>query len=312
MSRAPLLEWLLEQDNPSARYLALHHLLGRPDGECAVATAQARIVEMAPAKDILAAQYPAGYWIKPDRGYSPKHRATIWQLVFLTDLGAPRTPAIGHACKHVIDHALRPGDALFSAHKHSTGLYPCLNGDMLRVLWHFDYGHHPATQAVGEALARRVLRQGWVCVHNSVRKAHKETWQPCVWGCIKVLRGFAAIPATHRCPEVEAAIERGVSFMLDRDLAADQQPALIPERSRWLRFGFPLGYGSDLLEALLALAELGIACDQPRALKVVSDKQDLAGRWALERTTARTWAGFGEEGRPNKWVTIRALRVLTG
>jgi hypothetical protein len=265
-----------------------------------------------PAKDILAAQYPAGYWIKPDRGYSPKYRATIWQLVFLADLGAPRTPAIARACEHAIDHALRPGDALFCAHEHSTGLYPCLNGDMLRVLWHFEYGHHPATEAVSEALAGRVLREGWVCVRNGARTADKATWQPCVWGCVKVLRGLAAIPSARRSHAVREAIEQGVGFLLDRDLSRDQRPALIPERSRWLRFGFPLGYGSDLLEALLALAEMGVACGQPRALDAVLSKRDAEGRWALERATLRTWADFGREGQPNKWVTLRALKALAG
>jgi hypothetical protein len=310
MKRSPPLDWLLEQQNPSVRYLTLRRLLELPQEDPAVAETQQRIAEAAPAQEILGAQYPAGYWIKPDRGYSPKHRATLWQLVFLADLGAPRTPAIARACEHVIGHALRPGDTLFSAHKHSTGIYPCLNGDMLRVLWHFGYGHHSATQAVSESLARRVARQGWICVRNSTNRVHKETWQPCVWGCVKVLRGFAAIPASQRTPEVEKSIERGVGFLLERDLDQDQRPMLIPERSHWLRFGFPLGYGSDLLEALLSLTELNIACGQPRALQVVSEKRDPVGRWALERATPRMWADFGQEGQPNKWVTLRALEVL--
>ena len=82
------------------------------------------------------------------------------------------------------------------------------------------------------------------------------------------------------------------------------------EPSHWLRFGFPLGYGSDLLEALLALVEVGAAPEQARALEVIRRKQDARGRWPMEHGLTGTWADFGAEGTPSKWVTIRALRVL--
>jgi hypothetical protein len=42
----------------------------------------------------------------------------------------------------------------------------------------------------------------------------------------------------------------------------------------------------------------------------VRRKQGRDGRWILERAPDNTWASFGQVGRANKWVTIRALRVL--
>ena len=95
------LSWLLDTDNPSARYLALRDLLDRPADDSELVAARSAIVRSAPVRAILDAQYPAGYWIKPDRGYSPKHKATIWQLIFLSDLGAstcwqtPCAPILG-------------------------------------------------------------------------------------------------------------------------------------------------------------------------------------------------------------------------
>ena len=47
-----------------------------------------------------------------------------------------------------------------------------------------------------------------------------------------------------------------------------------------------------------------------RHAEFVRGKQDEAGRWALEWTPHNTWASFGELKQPNKWVTLRALRVL--
>lgn len=309
MSERACLDWLLEPENPSARYLALRHLCGHPETDDAVRAARAGILHLTQVRAILDAQYPAGYWVKPDRGYSPRHRATVWQLIVLADLGTPRTEAIARGCEHVLAHTLRRQESLFSAHVHSTGILPCLNGDLLRVMWHFGFGDHPVVRAVGDSLARRVLRDGWTCPRNGARSRDRTTWQLCPWGCVKVLRGFAAVPVTQRSPSMDKAVESGVAYLDSCDLACDLRPSLVQEPSHWLQFGFPLGYGSDMLEALLALTELGISFSQPAAWEVVKGKQDAAGRWPLEHSLRGAWADFGSVGEPSKWITLRALCV---
>jgi len=61
------------------------------------------------------------------------------------------------------------------------------------------------------------------------------------------------------------------------------------------------------------LVRLGYGGD-PRlaaALALIREKQDAQGRWALEYDyTGKTWVDFGAKKQPNKWVTLRALRVL--
>ena len=304
-----LLDWLLEPANPSARAFALRDLMGRTEQDDEVVVAREAIMSSSPVRAILDAQYPDGYWVKPDRGYSPKYKASIWQLIFLADLGASRTEPIARACEHVMDAALRPDLGLFSAHKHSSGVFPCLNGDLLRALYHLGYDHHPTVLAVTEALAQRVLSDGLICVRNGAQIKDKGTWQPCAWGCVRVLRGFAAIPVGERSPIVCRAIERGVAFLLSLDLARDHHPLVDGASGNWLRFGFPSSYESDLLEALLALAELGVRAHLPAAVQIVLEKRDASGRWTLERAL-RSWADFGTQGEPNKWITLRALKVL--
>jgi hypothetical protein len=310
MIPAPVLAWLLELADPSPRYLVLRGPLGRPADDVEVVAAREAIVCHPPARRSLDAQYPAGYWIKPDRGYSPKYKATVWQLLFLADLGAPRTEAIARGCEHVLATALRRGQRLFSAHEHSTGIYPCLNGNLLRALCHFGYGADSRVIGVAEALARRVAELGWGCPRNSTQVRDPRTWQPCAWGCVKVLRGLVAMPEEVRGTAIEGAIEAGTQFLLRRDLAQDQRPALVKGPSHWLRFGFPLGEESDLLEALLALREAGVTRLPAEAVRLVAEKRDGAGRWALERALPNTWADFGVEGSPSKWVTLRAYQAL--
>jgi len=46
------------------------------------------------------------------------------------------------------------------------------------------------------------------------------------------------------------------------------------------------------------------------ALEVLMSKQGQDGRWVLEKTPGNMHTGFGTRGRPNKWVTLNAMRVL--
>jgi hypothetical protein len=43
---------------------------------------------------------------------------------------------------------------------------------------------------------------------------------------------------------------------------------------------------------------------------VVMSKQDLDGRWVLEKTPGNIHTSFGARGRPSKWVTLNVMRVL--
>jgi hypothetical protein len=310
MSIESVIDWLLEPENPSARYLTLRHLIGRGSDDAESIIARQSIPDSLPARQILDAQYPAGHWIKPDRGYSPKYRATIWQLIFLADLGMPCTPAVARACELVLQKALHKGYTLFSAHEHSTGIYPCLNGNLLRALVHFGYQEHLTVQAVARSLADWVRTMGFACPRNATEIRKKGTWRPCVCGCVKVLRALAALPHIQQTWAVCRAAEMGIDFLRACTLAQDQRPMLAGADSSWLQLGFPLGDRSDLLEASLALSEWGESKGSGAITPLVMDKRGHHGRWSLEFTLSKTWADWGHIGQPNKWVTVRVLQVI--
>ena len=48
-----------------------------------------------------------------------------------------------------------------------------------------------------------------------------------------------------------------------------------------------------------------------RVIDIVREKQDANGCWSLDYDyEGKTWGDFGGKQQPNKWVTLRALRVL--
>lgn len=312
MTAADPLDWLLEANNPSARYLALTGLLARPADDPEVVAARAAIPGWGPARAILDAQWPEGYWMKADAGYSPRYKATVWQVIFLAAMGAPLTGAIHRACSHLLDHSRLP-DGRFSAYKTSKGSYLCLNGNLIRAMRQLGL-EDPRLEQSTEALAVMVARDSFHCRANAERPmpTRMQDGLPCAWGAIKALGAFAEVPEERRSPSVRAAIEAGVRFLLGGDLASGDYPTATEPSPLWHRFGFPLGYTSDLLEALAVLGQFAVGRDPrlARAVEVARGKQVRAGRWVLEYTPPNTWASFGNVGEPNKWVTLRALRAL--
>ncbi|HSR31387.1 MAG TPA: nitrogen fixation protein NifH [Anaerolineae bacterium] len=306
------LPWLLDPDNPSARSLALTQLLDRPADDPDVLAAQAAIPSRWPARAILDAQWPEGYWMRPGVGYSPKYKATVWQLIFLAALGARRTEVLDRAYAYVLEHS-RLTDGRFSAHKTVQGAVICLNGNLLRAMRQLGF-EDPRLEEITEVLAGMVVHDSFHCRFNAPKPlpVRMRDGLPCAWGAVKALGAFAEVPAEQRSLAVREAIEAGVQFLLSGDLADGSYPTATKPSPLWLKFGFPLGYSSDLLEALEVLGRLDAGRD-PRlaaAAKIVRSKQDGTGRWVLEYTPGNTWTNFGIVGEPNKWLTLRALVAL--
>src|SRR2546422_11406125 len=97
MSRDKVLDWLLELEQPSVRYLALTQLLGKSETESDVKHAKARIPSAGWAAEMLARRDPAGWWGRDAHPMSPKHVAMNWNLLALSNLGATRATPAGRA-----------------------------------------------------------------------------------------------------------------------------------------------------------------------------------------------------------------------
>jgi len=314
------IRWVLNEENPSARYLALRYLLGRDAGDPQVRAARAEIPGWGPARAILDAQWPAGYWVAPGPGYSPRHKGTVWQVIFLAALGAPLTPAIARACETVLRHSRLP-DGRFTAGKTARDAVACLNGNLLRAMYRFGYDD-PRVEDSLEALAEMVRRDRFCCRFNAPQPlpARMDAGLPCLSGAVKALGAFVEAPESCRSKAVNDALEAAVIFLTSgteaeghsRLSGGDYLTACSDAASRWHQFTFPPDDLADLLEALDALgrADVPPPSELQHALALIRAKRGTDGAWQLERTPENTWADFGTPGQSNRWVTIRALAVL--
>jgi len=103
--------WLLEEDNPSVRYLALRHLLGRPEDDPKVRAARAAIPRSKVVERFFARQDPGGFWGDPASPYQPKYKSSYWTLMVLGHLGLSRED---ERVQRAVEHIFRfqqPGGA---------------------------------------------------------------------------------------------------------------------------------------------------------------------------------------------------------
>lgn len=72
-------------------------------------------------------------------------------------------------------------------------------------------------------------------------------------------------------------------------------------------------YVTDVLQIAEALVRLGYGQGERllNLFQFIRGKRTAEGSWLLEYDyTGKTWVDFGSKKQPNKWVTLRALRVL--
>jgi hypothetical protein len=112
---------------------------------------------------------------------------------------------------------------------------------------------------------------------------------------------------------VAAARERGQDYLLERRLLRKLSTGEIIDPT-WTQFSFPNGYYYDILRALEYLQRAGVPWEErmTEAIDVVIQKRGPDGRWYLENPHPEQLdLGMDEaEGKPSRWNTLRALRVL--
>jgi hypothetical protein len=313
------------------RYLAMRDLLGMDGPEMVRGRAEAH--RAGPIAAVLEAMHPDGYWAETGAGYKPKYRGTVWSLILLAQLGASlaQDERIGRACAYLQNNALRPEGCFVRSLGAPSSNLDCLQGNLCGALLElgcddsrletaFDWMARSVTgeqaePAGDEATGIRYYNSGncgpgFACAYNQ--------HSPCAWGAVKIMWARGQLPAIRHTPPIRRAIQEGVNFLLGVDPAradyppADEKSGIQPS-GNWWRFGFPVFYVTDLLQNAEALVSLGYGSDPclVHALDLIESKQDEHGRWALEYGYAgKTWVNFGSKKKANKWVTLRALRVL--
>jgi hypothetical protein len=270
-----------------------------------------------------------------------KYKGLYWQLSFLGQfLADGRHPKI-----------LQGVEIVLSDRKWVSGAGGhCLTANILRALTDLGFGDHPRVLQERETLAKRVVAEkGIDCTaveYSPLPKCYMaqpkllfcftqippEDRSEAVCAAIQILAArvvenevFVYVPARRKewfeiiekRPK-KADLPKGETI---QGWVGKEREAFIAEygdepgtpKKGWSKFGFPLHYNSDTLEALFALSRAGIPMSDKlkRAVETVRNKRTADGIWCLENSlNGKMWVDVETKGKPSKWVTYFALRVL--
>jgi hypothetical protein len=131
-------------------------------------------------------------------------------------------------------------------------------------------------------------------------------------GAAKAMKALAAIPVERRSEDVKRTIEAGAEYFLIHHIHKKSHDLSRVSKPGWLRFGFPLMYQTDVLELLDVLTSLGYRDERMHeAIDLVVSKQNELGQWSLASTfNGRFQTSIEQKGKPSKWITLNALKVL--
>jgi hypothetical protein len=319
-----IINWLLEDDNPSVKYYTLVDLLGKTFDDEEVTTVKEQIMKTGAVPKILSKQEPGGYWgIQNDFYVRSKYKGTVWNLIILAELGADgKDSSIRKTCEFIFKKSQDLASGGFSYANITAGggapgkVLPCLTGNMIWSLIRLGYLDDPRVQKGIQWITKyqrfddgeQNLPKDWPY------KAHKACFSKhsCHMGVVKTLKALAEIPGNKRTPNVKNTINQAVEYLLIHHIYKRSHDLSKKSKPGWLRLGFPLMYQTDILEILDILTRLGVKDERMQdAMDIVVSKQDDQGRWILENTfNGRFITNIETKGKPSKWITLNAIRVL--
>lgn len=302
-------DWLLDSD-PALRWQVLRDLDGAPPE--VFAAERARVATEGWGARLLAARDDDGQWaggacfpgdFQGDFSPGQPWTSTLPTLGLLRDLGIdPADERVRETIALVArncrwEHA---GQPFFAGE-----VEPCINGRTVAIGAYFGA---PVDGIVDRLLGEQLADGGWNCQaeFGSVCGSFAST--------LCVLEGLLAHErASGGSPALAAARRGGEEYLLARGLFRGLRSGEVVDPD-WLRFSFPTWWHYDVLRALDYFREAGGAPD-PRvaeAVEVVRGKQQPDGTWLLENTHpgAVHFELEDGDGRPSRWNTLRALRVL--
>ena len=331
-------DWLLSEENPAVAALTRWELLGESRSR-ALETLWARRNEYSPVARILDLMADDGSWAPPPRDYA-KYGGSLWQIHFLGELYANGDDErIKRAAEYAFSRQLADGSWSCS-NAREYGSLPCLTANVGRALARLGYERDERVIAALEHCVALYRELGVIACRELLgyqlngychmltpklllflAEVPHDAWPDGAEDlrdeCIAKLRDkgiFRSLPeeareyqeATYKMPTAERLAYR------DRFLA-EHSPLHYKEKTGWLRFGYPLSYNSDVLEALFALAlhDEPMRKEYAEGLAVVRDAADDEMRWKLRTTfNGKMLADVEDRGQPSRWLTLRALLVM--
>ena len=300
-----VIDWLLDSD-PSIRWQVMRDLTHEQAD--VIAAERSRVATEGWGARLLALQAPDGTWA--GSAWAHEWTDTFHVLELLRRLGLdPESEQARRAVDLVRERVTwrdREFETPWADNRFFEGeVEPCINGNVVATGSYFGVDMTPL---VDRLLGEQLPDGGWNCeVENGATVSSFGT-------TINVLEGLLEHErAIGGSDGVRAARHRGEAYLLERRLFRRKSTGEVIDPS-WLRFSFPTWYHYDVLRALDYLRDAEVTPGErvEEAIGVVEGNRDPDGRWPLQNVHEGEdhFQMEDGEGKPSRWNTLRAMRVL--
>ena len=302
MTDQEIIAWLLAGD-VAIQYQTHRDLLRaeRPD-------LQARIASEGWGMCFLAARNADGSW---GHGfYQPKWISTHYTLLDLRNLAiAPDRPEILASIVHILTHH-KGSDGGVNPARSIAESDVCVTGMALNYACYFGAPPELLHSVVDYLLGEQMADGGFNCARHRPGARHSS-----LHSTLSVLEGILEYTRrgyTYHAGELRQVAAEAQEFILRHRLyQSDHTGAVI--NPRFLMLSYPARWFYDILRALDYFRDAGAVYD-PRmqdALDVLQSKRRKDCAWPLQaRHAGQTHCEMEAPGKPSRWNTLRALRVL--
>jgi hypothetical protein len=311
----PVTDWLLGSD-PSIRWQVMRDLLDAPESEWTAE--RARVETEGWGARLLSHEDADGQWaggafapndfdFREWREVGQPWTATAFSLAQLREFGLDPCSSRAKRAVELIGASSRWDHA---GERYWDGeVEECING---RTVADGAYFGAEISSIVAKLVGERLDDGGWNCerANGSVRSSFATT--------INVLEGLLEYErATGGTPGSREARKSGEEYLLERSLFRRLSTGE-PADEQFLSFVHPSRWRYDVLRALdyfCSAAALTSAAPDARlaeAVEHVRSRRLADGSWPLDwKLPGRVWFEVDDGvGKPSRWVTLRAMRVL--
>lgn len=319
-----ILDWLMDGD-AAIRWQVMRDLSGSPSDD--YTSEQAEVARQGWGKKLLSYQDEDGTW--GGGIYGPKWISTTYTMLTLRRIGLPQdNQAAYKGCQQLLEHGMY-GDGGINYSRSETQSEACITGMVLSILAYFRFPHPYLDEMADHLLRRQMPDGGWNCRdHKGDTHSSFHTTLSALEGLLEYQKSRGEVRL-----DVETARLKGHEFLLQHRLYKSHRTGEIVS-ARMTRMPFPPRWFYDFLKALDYFQDYFKWRSQNRiahpdresreldrkhardtrfqdAIQLLESKRKADGRWNMMRgPSGRVYFDLEPAGKPGRWNTLRALRVL--
>jgi hypothetical protein len=302
MTNKEIMAWLLEGDI-SIQYQVHRDLLNIDKPQL-----RKRIGSEGWGSKLLSCRLPGGHWGKSF--YQPKWTSSHYTLLNLKNLCIPpENEAISETLNIIFENEKGPDGGI-----RPIGIIQrsdvCVNGMVLNYASYFHVNDASLTSVVDFLLSQKMNDGGFNCQSNRKGAIHSS-----LHSTLSVLEGIFEYKRngySYRLNELETAESEAQEFILLHKLFLSDRTGKIINQN-FLKLYYPSYYFYDILKALDYFQSAEVKCDirMDDATWLINSKRNIDGLWKLAANhPGKTHFEMEIPGKPSRWNTLRALRVL--